>query len=195
MAENFIASLDFDGVLAHGLNVKRKYAKEWFGVDLELDQTKEKGFDALMKKLGKPCNYRALMDPVNEQHIMEYEIPPDCIPVLTKLYGEGCRFVVITSRNDHDYPYAAQFIKTKFNGLIKYVHNTRSDQKGEFIGRLKPRIHVDDDLSKLVLLEGYPLKRVYYRQPENKGQETNDKRIVQVSTFEEIADVVRRLAA
>jgi len=195
VAENFVTSLDFDGVLAHGLALKRKYAKEWFGIDLELEQTKAPGFDALMKKLGKPHNYRSLMDPINEQHIMEYEIPPDCIPVLEKLHGEGFRFVVTTYRSAHDFPYAVQFVKAKFGRLIDGTHNSSTPHKGEIMKRVKPRIHVDDDLSKLVLLDGYPLERAYYRQPENKGQETDDKKIVQVSSFEEIGDLVRRIKA
>ena len=195
MAEVFVTSLDFDGVLAHGLALKRKYAKEWFGVDLELEQTKAPGFDALMKKLGKPHNYRSLMDPINEQHIMEYEIPKDCIPVLEKLHSEGFRFVVSTYRSAHDYPYAVQFVEAKFGRLVDGIYNSSSPNKKETMEKVKPKIHVDDDLSKLVLLEGCSVERAYYRQPENKGQETNDKRILQVNSFEEIADVVRRLAA
>lgn len=195
MAEVFVTSLDFDGVLAHGLALKRKYAKEWFGVELELEQTKAPGFDALMKKLGKPYNYRSLMDPINEQHIMEYEIPKDCIPVLEKLRSEGFRFVVSTYRSAHDYPYAVQFVETKFGRLVDGIYNSNSPDKRETMEKVKPKLHVDDDLTKLALLEGCQVERAYYRQPENKGQETNDKRILQVSSFEEIADVIRRLAA
>ena len=88
-----------------------------------------------MKRLGKEINYRSLMNPLNEQHIMDYEVPSDCLPVLTTLYSQGCRFVVISSRNDHDYPYAVQFIEEKFGGLIKYVHNTKHEPKGKFISR------------------------------------------------------------
>ncbi len=91
----FIVSLDFDGVLAHGLNAKLKYAKEWFGVDLALDQTKDAGFNALMKRLGRDLNYRSLMDPLNEQHIMEFEIPRDCIKILSSLYAENCRLSLL----------------------------------------------------------------------------------------------------
>jgi len=69
--EYFIVSLDFDGVLAQGLKVKIKYAKEWFGVNLALHQTKKENFEALMAQLGKKVNYRDLMDPLNEKRIME----------------------------------------------------------------------------------------------------------------------------
>ncbi|MBD3303615.1 hypothetical protein GF343_00565 [Candidatus Woesearchaeota archaeon] len=43
IAKTVITSIDFDGVLAQGVNAKIKYAKKWFGVDLALEQTKNKG--------------------------------------------------------------------------------------------------------------------------------------------------------
>lgn len=167
IANNIIVSLDFDGVLAHGLNAKLKYAKKWFGMNLSLSQTKKPGFEALAKHLGKDINYRSLMDPLNEDHIMEYEVPHGCISALKKLHSEGFRFVIITSRNDHDYPYAVQFVKHKFGHLIKYVHNTREEPKNAFVRRLHPRIHIDDGLKKLKELVGEALSLLYYRQPEN----------------------------
>lgn len=167
VAKNIIVSLDFDGVLAHGLNAKLKYAKKWFGMNLSLSQTKKLGFEALAHHLGKDVNYRSLMDPLNEEHIMEYEVPSGCVSVLKKLHSEGFRFVIITSRNDHDYPYAVKFVKHKFGHLIKYVHNTRNQPKSEFVRHLHPRVHVDDDLRKLVDLSGESLSLFYYRQPEN----------------------------
>lgn len=192
---NFIVSLDFDGVLAHGLNVKRKYAKEWFDVDLSLDQTKEEGFNALMQRCGKDINYRSLMDPVNEKHIMEYEVASDCVPVLKTLHDAGCRFVVVSSRNDHDYSYALQYIKDKFDGLIRHTHNTRNTPKDCFLERLRPRLHVDDDLSKLIAVQHLPVELVYYRQPENYGQEVPEEyryRIWQAHSFEDLSCIVRQ---
>lgn len=191
--EYFIVSIDFDGVLAQGLKVKLKYAKEWFGVDLRLDQTKKEGFDALMKQLSKKVNYRNLMDPLNEQHIMEYETPSDCLNVLHRLFAQNCRFVVITSRNDHDYPYAVHYIEEKFDGLIKNIHNTRNEPKEKFISRLKPRAHIDDDLSKLEELQDCPVELVYYRQPENASIEIPaalKNRIWEASNFNEIEAII-----
>ena len=168
VAKNIIVSLDFDGVLAHGLKIKKFYSKKWFGMNLSLSQTKKEGFEALAHQLGKKdINYRSLMDPLNEKHIMEYEVPAGCISVLKKLHGEDFRFVIITSRNDHDYPYAKLFVKHKFGQLIKYVHNTRNEPKNGFVRRLRPRIHIDDGLKKLVELTHEPISLCYYRQPEN----------------------------
>lgn len=194
--EYFIVSLDFDGVLAHGYKVKMKYAKEWFGVELKLDQTKKEGFEALMKKSSKNITYRNLMDPLNEQHIMEYEVPSKCAAVLAELYAQNFRFVVITSRNDHDYPYAVAFIKEKFGDLIKYIHNTRNEPKGMFVKRLKPRVHVDDDLNKLLELYDYPVELVYFRQPENIGQKiptTHKNRIIEATSFEEVKIIIQQI--
>jgi hypothetical protein len=196
--EYFIVSLDFDGVLAQGYKAKMKYAKDWFNVDLTLNQTKKEGFEALMKSLGRNVSYRDLMDPLNEQHIMEYEVPTGCIKTLSGLYAQNCRFVVISSRNDHDYPYAVQFIEEKFGGLIKYVHNTSNEPKGMFVKRLKPRLHVDDDIGKLLELLEYPVELVYFRQPENESQDVPlayKNRILQAESFGDVQILVERIKA
>lgn len=168
IAKNIIVGLDFDGVLAHGLKAKLKYAKELFGLDLRLNQTKEEGFNKLVQSLGLKINYRSLMDPVNEKHIMEYEVPPNCVDVIKKLYEEGFRFVIVTSRNNHDYPYAKLFVEKYFNGVIKKVYNTRNEPKDRFVYKLKARAYVDDDLKKLIELENTSARLIYYRQAENK---------------------------
>lgn len=168
IARNIIVSLDFDGVLAHGLKVKIKYSKQWFGMNLKLSQTKKEGFEALANHMEKKnINYRSLMDPLNEKHIMEYIVPDGCLCVLNKLHSEGFRFVIITSRNNHDYPYAKKFVKHKFGHLIKNIHNTKNQPKNQFVHRLKPRIHIDDGLKKLIELSNEPISLCYYRQPEN----------------------------
>jgi|GEM_PF-3566508 len=185
----FIMSLDFDGVIGHGLNLKLKYSKDWFGVNLNLNQTKEKGFNELMIKLGKPFNYRSLMDKLNEEHIMEFQTPSDCKKTLQNLFKQNFRFVIITSRNDHDYPYAVAYIKKNFDKLIEYIHNTKNEPKDKFAKRIHPRIHVDDDLSKLIQLMACPVELIYFRQPENIEIELpNDlkHRIWEVSSFSEI---------
>ncbi len=47
IAKNINIGLDFDGVLAHGINAKIRYAKKWFGVNLKYSQTKKSGFNNL----------------------------------------------------------------------------------------------------------------------------------------------------
>jgi hypothetical protein len=198
IAKNIIVSLDFDGVLAHGLRIKKFYAKKWFGMDLSLSQTKKSGFEDLAKHLGKKdINYRSLMDPLNERHIMEYEIPHNCISVLKKLYGEGFRFVIITSRNDHDYPYAVKFVKHTFGGLIKYVHNTREEPKNAFVRHLHPRIHLDDGLKKLKELVGEAISLFYYRQPENSHENLSfgTTRIKEIHRWDEFYGFCHELKA
>ncbi|MFH1915756.1 MAG: hypothetical protein ABIJ21_00690 [Nanoarchaeota archaeon] len=187
IAETFVVSIDFDGVLALGWPVKMKYAKEWFGVDLTLEQTKKEAFEALMLSKGRSgINYRSLMDPLNEGHIMEYAVPDGCIDALRDLYGKGFRFVVITSRNDHDYPYAKAFLKQKFGDLIRYVHNTRDEPKGKFVSKLKPRIHIDDDLEKLAEIANLPVELIYFRQPENAHESAQGSRILDTPNWYDI---------
>ncbi|MBD3313723.1 HAD hydrolase-like protein [Candidatus Woesearchaeota archaeon] len=168
IAKNINVGLDFDGVLAHGINAKVRYAKEWFGVGLKDYQTKKAAFNELMKKLGKDVNYKHFMDRLNEEHIMEYEVPKGCIDILKKLYSEGFRFAIVTSRNKHDYPYAKIFVEHYFKGIIRYMHNTRDEPKDVFVRRLRIRAYVDDDISKLIQLEDTPSQLIYYRQRENK---------------------------
>ncbi|MGM5481012.1 MAG: 5' nucleotidase, NT5C type [Nanobdellota archaeon] len=190
VAKNIIISLDFDGVLAHGLNAKKKYAKKWFGLSLSLSQTKKDAFEDFARKEGLNINYRSLMDPLNEKHIMEYEVPENCIPILKKLHSQGFRFVIITSRNDHDYPYAKKFVKKRFGKLIRHIHNTRNKPKTEFIKKLKPRIHIDDDLKKLHHISGECLDLCYYRQPENYHEDLIDDagRITEIRSWREFYD-------
>jgi len=169
IAKNIIISLDFDGVIGHGIEVKKKYAKEWFGVELELHQTKKEGFEDLMKSLGKKeTNYRSLMDRIAEEHTSEYKMLEGTRTVLKSLYRQGFRFDIITSRNNHDYPYAKQFVKEKLGYLIKNTHNTRNEPKDEFVKKIRPRIHMDDDITKLTELEMEATNKLYFRQPENK---------------------------
>jgi hypothetical protein len=188
IADTIILSLDFDGVLGQGLPVKIKYAKAWFGLDLALDQTKRKGFEDLVRSLGRSdLTYRMLMDRINAEHSMEYQIPPGCRETLTSLHAEGFRFVVITSREDNEFPPAMAFLKKNYSGLIHNVHNTRNEPKGRFVDRLKPRLHMDDDLSKLVSIHDYPVELAYYRQPENAHQnlQGSHQRIVEMRTWSE----------
>lgn len=175
IANNIIVSLDFDGVVGHGLEVKKKYAKEWFGVDLKLHQTKKEGFEDLMKSLGREeINYRSLMDKVAEEHTNEYKIIPGTKLALNSLYDQGFRFIIITSRNDHDYPYAKKFVEEEYGKLIKNIYNTKNKPKTEFAEKLKPRIHMDDDIVKLTELEMQPVEKLFYRQPENEHMNFSD---------------------
>lgn len=188
----FIVSVDFDGVIAHGLNAKIKYSKKWFGVDLNFNQTKEKGFNELMVSLGKPFNYRSLMDKLNEEHIMEFESPPDCKESIQNLFNKNFRFVIITSRNNHDYPYAVAYVENRFGKLIEYIHNTKNEPKDKFVKRIHPKIHVDDDLTKLVQLLDCPVELIYFRQPENSSVDIPNNlrhRIWEVSSFTEIESI------
>ena len=183
IARSIHVSLDFDGTIAHGLQAKQTYAHQWFGVSLQLDQTKKDGFNALMKKLKLPYNYRHFMDKLNEEHIMEYEIPPYLIDVLSRLYQQGFRFTVVSSRNTHDYPFARIFLKDRFGSLIPQMYATQDKSKMFFLEKIKPIIHVDDDLYKLRDIAGSPVHKFYYRQPENNGLDMTREDMEDITEF------------
>jgi len=188
-ANSYIISLDFDGVLAQGFHLKVKYAKKWFGLDLEADQTKEIGFNELVRKKGLNLNYdRDLTTKLNAEHILEFLIAPNLIETLTKMYGEGCRFVIVTSRSDR-FLYAAKlFVENNFGGLIDYIHNTNRGSKNYLTTKLKARLHIDDDLKKIIQLVDTPLDLFYFRQIENKYQDIQSElknRIYEFSDWRE----------
>ena len=192
VAKEFIISLDFDGVLALGVEVKLKYAKIWYGVKPSLAQTKSSGFNALMKSIGKPeIDYiRDFRNHLVNAHQMEFKVPPHSQQVLVELHRQGFRFVVITSRLDYEYVPALHFLKRNFGGIVKKVVNvkpggdkrtfhgriietlfhTRDEPKDKYVKRVGARIHVDDDLFKLKALLNTPAEAVYFRQPENQGK-------------------------
>ena len=46
-----------------------------------------------------PAKYKELMQKVTTEHIMDYQLDPQCRNVLENLYKEGFRFAVVTSRS------------------------------------------------------------------------------------------------
>jgi len=162
-ASNLLISLDFDGVLAQGRKLKLKYAKEWYGINLQPHQTKKDGFNKLKLKE----DYDQFITKIILEHNDEYEIPKDCVKILTKLKKEGFKFVITTPRINLYFAPAKKFIKTHFDKLIKKIYNTKDQPKDFIIKKIKPRIHIDDDLHKLEAIKNNPIDLIYYRQPEN----------------------------
>ncbi|RME32061.1 hypothetical protein D6789_00685 [Candidatus Woesearchaeota archaeon] len=186
IAKNIIVSLDFDGVLAHALKLKLRYAQEWFGVQLKPSETKREGFERAMERHGKHVDYRRdFCDRLNRDHLMEYEIPRGCVDALRHLSNRGFRFVIVTSRNDWELAIAKKFIRKNFHGLIKHVHNTSDEPKDRFVRRLHPRIHLDDDLFKLKALKGCAVELFWYRQPENEHVHNDERRVVEIHDWGE----------
>ena len=184
-----LLSLDFDGVLAQGLHLKQKYAKKWFNLQLEPQDTKKIAFEKKARAAGLDISYRQLMDPLNELHIMKYQVDEACLPTLQKLKKEGYELVVTTSRNAHDLPYAKQFLKHHFGSLITEVYGGRP--KEDVMQDIQPLLHLDDDLHKLEPLKAHTIP-VYFRQPENAHTPT--KEIEEVRTWKEFYDVVHILS-
>jgi len=193
IAKEFIISLDFDGVVAESIDVKKKCAKKWFGVNLSSRNTKEKAFNEFMKKLGKDIIYREFMDRINKGFVREYKIPNKCLPILTKLRNEGFKFVVISSRKSHEYYAVLEFVKKHLNKVVDGIFITETRPKGKIIRKLKARIHIDDDFKKLKQIVAYPVELVYYRQPENYHIDlpfSYRKRIYEAKNWEKIYQII-----
>ncbi len=195
-SDYIIVGLDFDGVLAQGLNTKIKYAKKWFDLDLKLGQTKKEGFNKLVKSLGRTdLAYSDLTKDLMKQYTLEYEVPLDCKEVLGKLFLENFRFCVITSRTNEEYPYAEAFIKENYGNLIENIHNEsphpnpenrweiKKREKSYFVHYLKPRIYIDDDIEKLKALRNYPVELFYCRQPENFDKDLGILEKIRIQEF------------
>ena len=183
----FLISLDFDGVLGLGVEVKRKYAKLWYGLNLTLEQTKKSTFDAHVKKLGMHISYAEFMNKLQD-NIMEYEILPYCKDVLKRLHDRGFRFIIVTSRTAYHYPFAKKFVEAHYGDLINSIHNTHEEPKDEFMRKLKPRIHLDDDLHKLIEIQDEPVSLAYFRQPENAHKPNSQTYVAEILSWPEFED-------
>lgn len=185
----FLISLDFDGVLGIGVEVKRKYATLWYNIDLTLEQTKQSSFDALMEEKNLSFKYMDFMDKLQE-HIGEFEILPYCKETLKRLHEKGFRFIIITSRNEYHFSFAKKFVDEAFPGLIDSIHNTHLEPKDKFVRELKPRIHLDDDLHKLIEIQDEPVSLAYFRQPENAHKENTQDNVREIRSWPEFEGYV-----
>lgn len=155
-----IVALDFDGCIAHGDQAKIRFAKEYFGLELTIDQTAEECFPLGRQK------YREMMDTVSSEWIGEYELAPDCREVMCELVGSGYRLRVVTSRFDRELAAAQSFTSTH-NLPVEGFHNTNQQNKRAVCKELKPAAMLDDTLGKLVDLEGVVPHLYFMRQPWN----------------------------
>ncbi|MBU0980899.1 MAG: hypothetical protein KJ709_08920 [Nanoarchaeota archaeon] len=192
IAKQFIVGLDFDGVLALGVDIKRKYAKKWYGIDLPLEATKEAGFDSFMRARGQPYTYHQLIGEIIARHMMEYKVPQGCQQTLNALSKRGVAYVTITSRRQSYYEPMVQFCHEHFPS-IRYFHNTKDQPKTDFAKRLRLRAYVDDGLSKLQELRDIPLELIYFRQEENRREDLGRKdkdRIHEAKSWKAIEDLI-----
>jgi predicted kinase len=189
ISDYLVVSLDFDGVIGLGSDVKKRYAEKWYGAELLDHQIKERAFDELLSAKG--IKYRDFMDRINEDHILEYKVAEGALEALELLHLQGFRFPIITSRNEHDVQYARHFVQERLKGIIlpSYVLNTAGKPKEELIMKIHPRAHIDDDLSKLRDISTAPIELFYFRQPENFHQQVqpdDPSRIIETHSFDDL---------
>lgn len=180
IAQNIIVTLDFDGCVALGEKAKVKWAKNYHGIDVKSDQITKSTYP-----LG-PQKYKELMAKVTIDHIMEYEIEPECKDVLNYLFALGFRFAIITSRSGPELESAKEF--ASFHKLpIKYFHATNNNPKNVICKKLCSRAMVDDTFSKLVELSDTPLVLFFLKRTWNKNEPDKTSNIIQISSWQEFA--------
>ncbi len=157
--ENKVVGLDFDGCMAYGANVKARFVRERWGLELAVGQTAEDVFPLGLQ------NYRVMMDVVGRR-IDEYELAPNCREVLDKLLEKGFSLAVITSRADYELDAAKYFIG-KHKLPIDNIHNTNRGGKRAVCQELGTVAFLEDSLWKLVELQGTGTALYFMRQQWN----------------------------
>jgi histidinol phosphatase-like enzyme len=90
--ENIIVVLDFDGTIASGERAKIKYSKEFFGLKVDNHHITRDTYPLGREK------YEQLMKYVTTEGIMEFKLEKGVRKFLGKLYSDGFRFAIVTSR-------------------------------------------------------------------------------------------------
>ncbi|MDD4989966.1 MAG: hypothetical protein PHW31_01505 [Candidatus Pacebacteria bacterium] len=160
---------DFDGVLADNEKARILFAKKEFGVTLIPPVKREivverdhkltnKQYRTLQQETGGKWEWAKLMEPI-----------PGALSIIAKLYRAKCVLFVVTSRTDEvmsgktesRYPLlsiANKWLKQK--GILHYFREVKGagyqKSKELVIKHLYPRpvVYLDDDVDKLVPLEG-----------------------------------------
>ncbi len=161
-----VVATDFDDVLADNEKARILFTEKEFGISLvspvrrkivvEKDHKLTSGqYRKMQLETGGKWKWAKLMEPV-----------PGALKVIPKLYRAGCVLFVVTSRTNEvlgkmEYPLLSIAIKwLKRQGLLQYFSEIkgagRQESKAPVIKHLhlKPVVYLDDDVDKLLVLEG-----------------------------------------
>jgi uncharacterized HAD superfamily protein len=160
VAKNIIVGLDFDGTIAYDAHIRVWYAKKFYSKRITEQQILKETwpFDE--------DSYRKMADAVHTEYVDEHIVAPHCAEVLHRLYRQGFRFAVVTSR-DTKMVWAAKGFISKRHLPIKFLHGTDSNPKDYLVKKLHARAFLDDSVYKLVPLVGSFVAPFYIRQPWN----------------------------
>ncbi|MBN2458950.1 hypothetical protein JXB28_01585 [Candidatus Woesearchaeota archaeon] len=175
--ENIIVVLDFDGTIALGERAKIKYSKEFFALKVDNRHITRDTYPLGREK------YEQLMKYVTTQGIMEFDLERGVGRFLRKLYSEGFRFAIVTSRHDTpERPELSACIRyCRHHGLpIDYFHNTNDLPKNVICDRLHARAIIDDTLKKLLELRGTSLELFFLTQTWNSHEHSQAYRTPEI---------------
>lgn len=175
--------LDFDGVISDCLEMKSRFAKEMYGVDIPpYDFKKEIVFE---RKLLTPEEYRNLQLKIYEDEeigltINEVMGAIDGIKNLMKDHN----VVVVTSRGDSSVKIARKWLNKRGVDLpfisVQYGTDKMVAKDCD--------VFIDDDLVKLVPLSGHVPKLFLFSWPYN--QEDSHPSITRVASWKDFLDKI-----
>lgn len=181
--------IDFDGVIADTTALKQKLAKEMFGVELDANVCKERF--VVEQGLMTREQYRSLMARVcGEPEVgLRMDALEGGVDLLRKLQNDGHALRIITARADADLEVAKRWSSER--GLdIEFISVGYGGSKTEPATGLD--LYIDDDLSKLLPLQGIVPNLLMFNWPYNAHEEAPSS-IRRVSSWSEISAAIETL--
>ncbi|MDP3728000.1 MAG: hypothetical protein Q8R18_00960 [bacterium] len=188
MYKELTIALDFDGCVALGDTVKMKYAKMLHGIDITPSQTLKQTYPLGEKK------YVEVVQHINIDYIMEYELDQTCIPALETLRKKGFRFVILSSRTKEEIEAVKKFVV--YHKLpIEELHATLLEPKRQICLDIGAKALVEDCLYKLEPLEHDPLELFFFRRPWNMHEKMKKgSKVKEIFHWKEFAQAMENLS-
>ena len=193
IADTIIVALDFDGCVASSEKAKIFHTKRMYGVEVGSSQITKDTYP-----LG-PEKYGEMMDNILIDGIMEFELGTRVKDILNKMYEEGFRFQIVTSRyGTKERPEIDACVYfCEFHELpIEEYYSTGEMPKKDICKEINARAMIDDTLSKLLELVDTPIQLFYIKQPWNaheKIMKRNKEAIIKVQSWVEFYAQMRSL--
>lgn len=146
--KQYSIGLDFDGVIADNIKIKRAYAKEIYNVNLEPNECRRA--IAITRGLTNE-DYNHILNVIYETEMaLGVEEIPFALETIRKLSKQGHMFKVITSRLNQGTKFAEEWLNKR--EVYIPVVGTNQKPKTEYCKNLD--IFIDDDYPKLEELVG-----------------------------------------
>lgn len=188
-SESIRIGIDFDGVLVDCTELKKEMAQHMYGVDIGSTICKEHA--VVREGLLTREQYRALMSQVcgNPNIGLRMRAMDGGVEHLKRLLDSGQSLKIITARADDDLEVAKEWCR--INQLdIDFVSVGYRGSKVEAARGL--HVYLDDDLDKLLPLQGIVPHLFLFSWPHN-AQEQTPGSIMRISSWDEFVAIVNEI--